>query len=191
VPDAPSKLTIGISIVAVVLTAGGLWITFSDYVRKGNDQRPVLDITDAKVIRRLNVTTTDYVVSGEIDELSITYKNSGNVEASEVVFSDTSIESVGQLFHDAGKPVPLLRQPNMLPGESNTVEASDEAIKGPSYLAPVVYRVRFSYKNRQNGNKYSEPWCLSTSDFEVAKNLPGDGENTVLSIPLRHCPFAN
>src|SRR5262245_60805086 len=131
-PDTSSRLTIPLTIVGLLLTAGGLWLAISDYNRKGNDARRVLDITEMKVICRLDVKTTNYVVSGEVDRISITYRNAGTVEATNVAVMDTAWDSVSELYRTAGKPpIPLIRRPDMLPGAAHTVEMIDDPIKGP------------------------------------------------------------
>lgn len=186
--DAPSKLNITLTIVGLLLTAAGLWVAVSEYLRKGDDARPVLDITEIKVIHRVDITDTNYVPSGEFDELSITYHNSGIVEAANVVVTTTAWDRISAVFHDAGKTLPLIHRPDMLPGTSYTIETGDDAIKGPSDLVPVIFRGRIAYTNRLNGHEYSEPWCFYTSAFVMMKDLPSDGGNTTLSIPLVHCP---
>ncbi len=189
-PDAPpNKLTIPLTIIGLLLTAGGLWIAISDYMRKGNDARPVLDVTEMKVIRRLGINNKDYVSFNESDSLSITITNTGTVEAASVVFTDTAWDSVNELKHDGGKPsLPTIRRPDMLPGKSITFETTDDTIKGPSDLVPTVFRGRITYTNRLNGHEYTEPTCFYTAAFVMMRDFPNGGQEPELSIPLVHCP---
>jgi hypothetical protein len=146
VPD--TKTTAITAIVGVVLTAAGVFIAFRDYQDKDR-ARPALDITSAVVIRRGGLEMKDYVIdtSKELDQLALTIRNQGSVEAVKITIPTTSTDEAGQVFRDAGKDLPMIRYSDMPPNTEQKVEVSDHGERGDNLI-----KVRFHGRLR-----YSKP----------------------------------
>lgn len=197
---ADSRSTTLIAVLGLLLTAVGLWFTYSDSKQKTYESRPALDITQARVIERSYLTgarpgtfTLVTPTDEEVDTIQFSLHNTGKGEASNVIVEPSQ-------SGDLMKPPPVARvAPVLADGVQNAAFFSRaESMQEQSKYEPcaqaicVYHKIRFrgklTYSDRLNGETYSDNWCFWAWAFEPAKDFRVGTAKTPISIPIAPCP---
>lgn len=197
---AESRTTTVVGVVGLLLTAIGLWFTYSDSKRKTDESRPALDITQARVIERSYLTgarpgqfSVTETWDQEVDTLQFTLHNAGKGEASEVIVEPSQ-------SGDLRQPPRTSQATSVLP--DGVLNASFSARAEPienetkSEFCPegicvhhkIRFRGRLNYSDRLSGESYSEDWCFTSWAFEPTKDFRVGTAQTPISIAIAPCP---
>lgn len=147
--------------------------------------RPALDIINAVVSQRSNRSNVD--VGIESDELQLTIKNIGSVEATNIAIltptSDALSESEDKNFQSLAEV--LSQKPDIPVGEERNITIQDFGKRGDK-IRHTLFQLRLRYFDRNNGKRYDETTCFYTPKFEAAKDIPADSHLNP-PVPLIFC----
>ena len=161
--------------LGVIVTAIGVMIAWAQYHKPDPPPmaRPTLDIISAVVSQRSNPSDVD--VGIESDELQLTVKNTGSVEATNIAIltttADALSESEDKNFQSLAQV--LSQKPDIPVGEERNITVQDFGKRGDK-IRRTLFQLRLRYFDRNNGKRYDESTCFYTQKFEAAKDIPAD-----------------
>jgi hypothetical protein len=173
--------------LGVIVTAIGVMIAWVQY-RKPDPPpaaRPTLDIINAVVSQRSNPSSVEYGL--ESDQLEITIKNTGSVEATNITIHSATVDAMSDSKYENIQSLAqaLSQKPDIPVGEERSMSIQDVGEKGDK-VRRVFFHLRLQYVDRNNGIPYDETTCFYTSQFDVAKDIPTDPKLNP-PISLRFC----
>jgi hypothetical protein len=185
---AESKASTIWAALGVIVVAIGVMIAWLEYRHKLDPQpeaRPTLDIISAVVSQRSN--PSDVELGLESDELRLTIKNIGSVEATNITIQTPAADALSE---SKDKTLQSLAQalsqiPDIPVGGQRSITIQDVGERGDK-IRRASFQLRLRYLDRNNSKPYDETSCFYTSTFEVAKDIPTD-PNLNPPVPLIFC----
>lgn len=178
--------------LGVTVTAIGVWIAWADYHHKRDTPpaaRPTLDIISAVVSQRSNPSNVEFGL--ESDQLEITVKNIGSVEAANITIHSATADALSDSKYENVRSLAqtLSQTPDIPVGEERSISIRDIGKRGDK-VRRVFFHLRLQYSDRNNGNPYDETTCFYTSKFDVAKDNYGFRRNLWAMNPIGMAVFS-